>query len=92
MAAKNIHEWKSETPEGETRELRAEKFGRKWRIQAKLKGEEQWTYYDSPTVEDLAELRVILWRKYQRKRVLYEDVKAVEQLIHERGGRPEPLD
>ena len=92
MAAKNIHEWKSETPEGEKRELRAEKFGKKWRIQTRLKGEERWTYYDSPLVEDLLELREILWRKYQRKRVLYEDFTAVEQLITERGGKFEPLD
>jgi hypothetical protein len=54
MSSRNVHEWKSTTPEGEKREIRAEKFGGRWRVQAKIKGEEQWTYYDSPQLEDLA--------------------------------------
>lgn len=90
--SRNVHEWKSETADGEKREIRAEKFGKKWRIQVKVKGDEQWTYYDSPLVEDLIELREVLWRKYQRKRLLYEDITAVEKLITERGGTLEPLD
>jgi hypothetical protein len=81
---RNIHEWKSTTPEGERRDVRAEKFGGKWRIQARLKGEETWTYYDSPPLADLIELRDVLWRKYQRKRLPHEDVAAVDQLIRER--------
>lgn len=92
MAAKNIHEWRSTTADGEKRELRAEKFGKKWRVLAKLKGEEKWTYHDSPLLEDLIELRVIIWRKYQRKRVSYDDVVAIDRLITERGGTLEPID
>lgn len=91
MSSRNIHEWKSTTPEGEKREIRAEKFGGRWRIQSKLKGEEQWTYYDSPLVEDLVELRDLLWRKYQRRKLPYEDVTTVEKMIIERGGTLEPL-
>jgi hypothetical protein len=90
--SRNVHEWRSTTPDGERRDIRAEKFGGRWRIQAKIKGEEQWTYFDSPLVEDLIELREVLWRKYQRKRLLYEDITAVERLIKERGGTLEPLD
>jgi hypothetical protein len=30
------------------------------------------------------ELRDILWRKYQRKRLPYEDVAAVDELIRQR--------
>lgn len=92
MSSRNVHEWKSTTAEGEKREIRAEKFGGRWRLQAKIKGEEQWTYYDSPSVEDLAELRELLWRKYQRRKLPYEDVQAVEALIRDRGGKLEPLD
>ncbi len=92
MAAKNIHEWKSTTAEGEKRELRAEKFGKHWRILAKLTGEEKWVYHDSPLLADLVELRVILWKKYQRKRVSHDDIVAVNRLIQERGGKLEPLD
>lgn len=89
--SRNVHEWRSETADGQRREVRAEKFGKKWRIQVKVKGDEQWTYYDSPLLEDLFELRDVLWRKYQRKRVLYDDITAVEKLITDRGGKPEPL-
>ena len=89
---RNVHEWKSTDAEGEKREIRAEKFGSKWRIQAKLKSEEDWTYYGTPLLEDLVELREVLWRKYQRKRLPFEDIAAVEQLIKERGGKLEPLE
>ena len=92
MGIRNIHEWRSATPEGVRREIRAEKFGGRWRIQARIKGEETWTYYDVPLLEDLAELRDVLWRKYQRKRLPHEDVEAIERLITERGGTLEPLE
>ena len=89
---RNVHEWKSTTPEGEKREVRAEKFGNRWKVQIKIKGEEKWTYYEKPRIEDLAELREILWRKYQRKRLPFEDVHEVERLIKEGGGTLTPLD
>jgi hypothetical protein len=83
---RNIHVWKHKTEEGEKREVRAEKFGGNWRIQAKLKQDERWTYYDTPELADLVELRRILFNKYQRKHLAYEDVTAVEKMIRDRGG------
>jgi len=81
---RNVHVWKEKTPEGEKREVRAERFGGVWRLQAKVKGEEQWTYYDSPLLEDLVQLRDIVWRKYQRKRLQWDDVASLDQLIQDR--------
>ena len=83
---RNIHGWKHKTEDGEKREVRAEKFGGNWRIQAKLKGEERWTYFDPPELPDLIELRKILWNKYQRKHLAWEDVAEVERLIRAQGG------
>lgn len=83
---RNIHVWKHTTDEGERREVRAEKFGGRWRIQAKLKAEENWTYYDVAELEDLIELRRVLFNKYQRKHLAFEDVAAVEKMILDRGG------
>ena len=83
---RNTHIWKSETAEGEKREVRAEKFGGRWRLQGKLKGEPSWTYYDDPPMEDLVALRDVLWRKYQRKHLSWEDLSAVEKMITDRGG------
>jgi hypothetical protein len=87
--SRNVHVWKHTTEDGEKREVRAEKFGGKWRIQAKLKSEETWNYYDAPPLEDLIELRRILWNKYQRKHLAFEDVAAVDQLIRDAGGTVE---
>ena len=89
---RNIHVWKHKTDEGEKREVRAEKFGGNWRVQAKLKTDERWTYYDTPELEDLLELRRILFNKYQRKHLAWEDVAAVEKMIRDRGGSWEETD
>jgi hypothetical protein len=86
MGNRNIHVWKHTTEDGEKREVRAEKFGARWRIQAKLKHDEKWTYYDDPELPDLIELRRVLFNKYQRKHLAYEDVAAIEKMIRDRGG------
>jgi hypothetical protein len=78
---RNEHTWKETTEEGEKREVRASKFGGNWRIQARLKGEEFWTYYDKPRIEDLRELRDVLFRKYQRRRASHEELADVENWI-----------
>ncbi|MGC3989257.1 MAG: hypothetical protein QM796_06190 [Chthoniobacteraceae bacterium] len=78
---RNEHVWKETTPEGERREVRASKFGNNWRIQSKLQSEENWTYHDEPPLEDWKQLHDILFRKYQRKRLPYEDVQAIERKI-----------
>ena len=80
----NEHTWKETTEDGDRREVRATKFGGAWRIQAKLKGEQSWTYYDQPRIEDLRELREVLFRKYQRRRASFEELSAVEKMIRER--------
>lgn len=83
---RNVHVWKSTNEEGEKREVRAERFAGQWRFQAKVKGEEDWTYYDVPELDDLIELRDVLWRKYQRKRLPWDDVASIDRMIKERGG------
>ncbi|HEV7867942.1 MAG TPA: hypothetical protein VGO90_09690 [Chthoniobacteraceae bacterium] len=83
---RNVHIWKTTTEEGDKREVRAEKFGGRWKLQAKLKNEDNWTYYETPLLEDLIELREVLFRKYQRKHLSWEDLAAVEKLITDRGG------
>ena len=81
---RNTHVWKTRTPDGERREVRAEKFGKRWRLQAKLNADEMWTYYDVPLLDDLIELRDVLWRKYQRKHLSWDDIMAMDELIAER--------
>lgn len=85
---RNIHVWKAVGEDGRKREVRADKFGGRWRFRALAKGDESWTHYDTPLMEDLVELRDVLWRKYQRKRLAWDDVAALDQMIRDRGGVP----
>ena len=77
------HIWKEKDRQGRKREVRAIKFGGKWKLQAKTADDLHWTYYDVPLLDDLLTLRDVLWRKYQRRRAAAEDVAAVDKLIAE---------
>jgi hypothetical protein len=80
------HIWTEKDEEGRKREVRATKFGGVWRLQAKLKDDTEWTYYDVPLLEDLLALKDIVFRKYQRRRASAEDVASVDTLIKEQQG------
>ena len=75
------HIWTERDEQGSKREVRATKFGGKWRLQAKTASELDWTYYERPLLQDLLALKDILERKYQRRRASSEDVASVEKLI-----------
>ena len=75
------HIWTERDEHGSKREVRATRFGGRWRLQAKTAGEVDWTYYERPLVDDLLALKEILVRKYQRRRASNEDVASVERLI-----------
>ena len=88
----NRHAWTQKLEDGCKREVRVVKQGGSWRFQARRADQERWTYYDEPLLDDLAEFREIVFRKYQRRRAAYEDVVWAERelvrLQHEAG--PEP--
>ena len=75
------HIWTERDEHGSKREVRATRFGGRWRLQAKTAGEVDWTYYEPPLLDDLFALKEILVRKYQRRRASNEDVASVEKLI-----------
>jgi hypothetical protein len=75
------HIWTEKDDEGRKREVRATKFGGKWRLQAKTSDETDWTYYDRPRLEDLLKLKDIIDRKYQRRRASADDVASIDKLI-----------
>jgi hypothetical protein len=77
------HIWAEKDRDGAKHEVRATKFGGKWRFQSKPAGDHDWTYYDRPLLKDLLELKQILARKYKRRRASVEDVASVEKLIKE---------
>jgi hypothetical protein len=69
--------------DGTKRQVRATKFGGKWRLQSKTAQDLDWTYFDRPLLNDLLRLKEILGRKYQRRHASAEDVASVEKLIEE---------
>jgi hypothetical protein len=75
------HIWTEKDEEGRKREVRATKFGGKWRLQAKTTGEPEWTYYERPLLEDVLKLKDVIGRKYQRRRASADDVASVDKLI-----------
>jgi hypothetical protein len=80
------HIWTQRDEHGSKRELRARRFGGRWRLQAKTAGDLDWTYYERPLLKDLLALKEILARKYQRRRASSEDVTSVERLIADQTG------
>jgi len=75
------HIWTERDEHGSKREVRATRFGGRWRLQAKTAGDLDWTYYERPLLGDLLALKEILVRKYHRRRASNEDVASVEKLI-----------
>ncbi|MEY2498223.1 MAG: hypothetical protein QOD12_1779 [Verrucomicrobiota bacterium] len=81
------HIWKEKGADGRKREVRVTKFGGVWRFQAKYADELDWTYYERPLIDDLRELRDVVFRKYQRRRASAEDVSSIEKLLSEYGAQ-----
>jgi hypothetical protein len=78
------HIWTEKDEDGRKREVRATKFGGGWRLQSKMRDEENWTYHDEPLMADLMTLRDIVERKYRRRRAAAEDVQSLDELIQQR--------
>ena len=81
------HIWTEKGEDGRKREVRATKFGGKWRLQSKSTGEPDWTHYSQPPIDDLLKLKEVIARKYQRRRATADDVASVEKLITEAENR-----
>jgi hypothetical protein len=79
------HIWTEKDQHGKKREVRATKFGGVWRLQSKTADETEWTYYNTPPLQDLLYLKEIIGRQYQRRRASIEDVVSVNKLIEVQG-------
>ena len=75
------HEWREKTEDGEVRLVTVARHAGKWKLQSRLKSEDEWTQFPKIELEDLETLLDIIERKYQRNRVPYEQVKEIEALI-----------
>ena len=79
-----IHDWKDRTDTGENRLWRATKHGGDWKFMSRLqKSDEGWTTHEKMEIEDLKLFREVLFNKYQRRRIPWEDVVAIDNMIED---------
>ena len=79
-----IHDWKDRTDTGENRLWRATKHGGDWKFMSRLqKSEGGWTTHEKMEIEDLKLFREVLFNKYQRRRIPWEDVVAIDNMIED---------
>ncbi len=79
-----IHDWKDRTDTGENCLWRATKHGGDWKFMSRLqKSEEGWTTHEKMEIEDLKLFREVLFNKYQRRRIPWEDVVAIDNMIED---------
>lgn len=72
------------TETGENRLWRATKHGGRWSFMSRLqRSEEQWTEHEDISIEDLQKAREVLFNKYQRRRLPWEDVVQIDAMIEE---------
>ena len=79
------HEWRDKDEDGEDVNFRAIHHGNDWRIIWSYKvgrtEEVVWHDVEEVTTEMWETLRDVLWRKYQRRRVPYELVEAIDKKL-----------
>ncbi|MEC7225149.1 MAG: hypothetical protein VXW02_12815 [Verrucomicrobiota bacterium] len=79
-----IHDWKERTDTGENRLWRATKHGGNWKFMSKLqRSEVEWTTHEKMEIEDLKIFREVLFNKYQRRRIPWEDVVTIDNMIED---------
>ena len=82
-----FHEWHDQDEAaGERRYYRATKFGNRWSVRTTLKSDPDWENLEPPPRDVLEALRDQLMNKYQRRRVPYEYVVAIDRMVVESGG------
>ena len=82
------HEWRENMSDGDVRYVAAIRQSGRWRFQSRLKSEDDWTLLDSLNLEDLQQLREILWAKSQRRRVPIEQVFEIDALTKQADRQP----
>ena len=81
---RNLHVWKTRTADGRRREVRAQLFASKWTLTSRCEDEADWTTHDPPLLEDLVDLEVVLFNKYQRKHLAWDHLDGVRKQIEAR--------
>ena len=79
-----IHDWRTRSETGENRLWRATKHGSRWEFMSRLqRSEEGWTNHEKMDINELKTFREVLFNKYQRRRIPWEDVLKIDNMIEE---------
>jgi len=79
-----IHDWRTRLETGENRLWRATKHGSRWEFMSRLqRSEEGWTNHEKMDIDELKTFREVLFNKYQRRRIPWEDVLKIDNMIEE---------
>ncbi|QDV09736.1 hypothetical protein Poly30_52950 [Planctomycetes bacterium Poly30] len=83
---RNLYQWKTRAEDGTKREVEAQLFGGKWEFQSRPSSrraseDAEWTVHAKPSLEDLQELESMIFNKYQRKHVSFDQLEGVRKLI-----------
>ncbi|MEE3177562.1 MAG: hypothetical protein VX269_09430, partial [Verrucomicrobiota bacterium] len=77
-----IHDWRTRSETGENRLWRATKHGSRWEFMSRLqRSEEGWTNHEKMDIDELKTFREVLFNKYQRRRIPWEDVLKIDNMI-----------
>ena len=80
----SVYKRQDRSDTGENRLWRATKHGGDWKFMSRLqKSEEGWTTHEKMEIEDLKLFREVLFNKYQRRRIPWEDVVAIDNMIED---------
>ncbi len=81
------------TETGENRLWRATKHGGRWSFMSRLqRSEEEWTEHENMSLDDLQKTREVLFNKYQRRRLPWEDVVQIDAMIEDAQAEEDDVD
>lgn len=80
MTKNQIHEWHERIEDGRKQYIRAHWNSREWVFRVAHPDGEAWMPME-PTTERWLELRDLLFRKYQRKKLPWKYVEALDKML-----------
>lgn len=75
------HEWRERNEDGEHVYYRATLHAGRWEFFSTLKSDPDWNQHDVFPLEIMEELRDLLWRKHQRKKLPLKHVEQIDGMI-----------
>ncbi len=89
MTKNQIHEWHERLEDGRKQYIRAYWDSREWLFRVAHPDGEMWIPLEKPGPERWLELRDLLFRKYQRKKLPFKYVEKLDAMLEGMGIKPD---